>query len=60
MVDGGDDVVQTELQMGEQQIFLSNRRKRFKGAHEVVAEVADGSAKKRGQAWRSLDLGSSE
>ena len=60
MIDGGDDVIQTELQMGEQQILLGNGRKRFKVAHEVVAEVADGSAPKRGQAWRRLDLGASE
>jgi hypothetical protein len=42
--------------MGQQQIVLGNGWKRFKVAHEVVAEVADGSAPKSGQAWRSLDL----
>jgi hypothetical protein len=60
MIDGGDDVIQTELQIGEQQIVRSNGRKRFKVAHEVVAEVADGSAPKMGQAWGSLDLGTDE
>jgi hypothetical protein len=60
MIDGGDDVIQTELQMGQQQIVLGNGWKRFKVAHEVVAEVADGSAPKSGQAWRSLDLGAGE
>jgi hypothetical protein len=60
MIDGGDDVIQTELQIGEPQIVRSNGRKRFKVAHEVVAEVADGSAKKIRQAWRRLYLGGSE
>jgi hypothetical protein len=55
MIDGGDDVIQTELQMGEQQIVLGNGRKCLILAHEVVAEVADGSAKKMRQTWRRLD-----
>jgi hypothetical protein len=60
MIDGGDDIIQTELQIGKPQIVRSNGRKRFKVAHEVVAEVADDSAPKRGQAWGSLDLGTGE
>jgi hypothetical protein len=60
MIDGGDDVIQTELQKGQQQIVFGYGWKRFKVAHEVVAEVADGSAPKSGQAWRSLDLGAGE
>ena len=60
MIDGGDDVVQTELQIGQLQIVFGHGRKRFEFAHEIVAEVADGSAPKRGQAWRRLDLGAGE
>jgi hypothetical protein len=60
MIDGGNDVIQTELQMGEQQIVFSNGWKRFKVARKIVAEVADGSAPKRGQAWRRLDLWAGE
>jgi hypothetical protein len=60
MINGGDGVIQTELQMGEQQIVFGNGWKRFKVAYEVVAEVADGSAPKRGEAWRRLDLWAGE
>ena len=60
MIDGGDDVIQTELQLGEQEVVLGKGWKRFKVAHEIVAEIADGSAPKRGQAWRRLDLGAGE
>jgi hypothetical protein len=60
MIDRGDDVIQTELQMGQQQIIFGNGWKRFKFAHEIIAEVADGSAPKRRQAWRGLDLGGGE
>lgn len=55
MIDGGDDVIQTELQMREQQIVLGDGRKHFIFAHEIVAEVADGAAKKMRQTRRGLD-----
>src|SRR5262245_37917822 len=55
MIDGGDDVIKTELKMGKQQIVLGNGRKGFIFAHEVVAEVADGSAKKMRQTRRRLN-----
>jgi hypothetical protein len=60
MIDGGDDVIKTELQVREQQIVLSDGRKCFKFADEVVAEVPDGSATKIWQAWRRFDLRGSE
>ena len=57
MIDGGDNVVQTELQIRQLQIVFSHRGERFKFTHEVVAEVADCSTKERRQAWRRLNLG---
>jgi hypothetical protein len=60
MIDGGDDVIQAELQMGQQQIVFGNGWKHFKVAHEVIAEIADGSAPKSRQAWRRLDLRAGE
>src|SRR5262245_10395532 len=55
MIDRGDDVIETELKMGKQQIVLGNGRKYFIFAHEVVAEVANGSAKKMRQTRRRLN-----
>jgi hypothetical protein len=46
--------------MGEQQIILGNGWKRFKVADEVITEIADSSAPKRGQTWKRLDRGASE
>jgi hypothetical protein len=60
MIDSGDDVIEAELQIGEQQIILGNGWKRFKVTHEVVAEVTDGSAPKRRQAWSRFDRGARE
>jgi hypothetical protein len=55
MIDGGEDIIQTELQMGEQKIVFGDGGKRFKFSHKVVAKVADGSAPKTGQAWGRLN-----
>jgi hypothetical protein len=60
MIDSGDGVIQTELQIGQQQIVFGNGWKRFKVAHEVIAEIADGSAPKIGQARKRLDLRAGE
>ncbi len=48
MIDRGDEVIQSELQIGQLQIVFGHGWERFKFAHEVVAEVADGSAIKTG------------
>jgi hypothetical protein len=55
MIDGDDEVVKAELQMGEQQIILGNRWKYFIFAYEIVTEIADSSPDKMGQTRRSLD-----
>jgi hypothetical protein len=60
MIDDGDDIVQTELQIRQLQIVFSHGRKSFEFTHEVVAEVPDGSAQKMRQSWRRLYLRRSE
>jgi len=52
MVNDGDDVIQTELQIGKLQIVFGQGRKYFEFTHEIITQVADRSAPKRGQAWK--------